>query len=162
MRHSFLSVCCVLLLAANVGCTRTDNPSAAKSAHSHGHEHKAPHGGTAIVLGNETYHLELVRDAAAGTLTGYVLDGHMEAFIRTKAPTFTVVASVGGEKRPLTFKAVANPATGETAGDTSQFEAQADWLKTTATFEAVLTSLDIRGTKFENVAFHFPNGNEKH
>ena len=166
MRHSFLSLFCAVLLAGNIGCSRSGDGHVGKPGHGHGHghghEHKAPHGGTAIILGNETYHLELVRDAAAGTLTAYVLDGHMDAFIRTKVPTFTIVASVRGEKRPLVFKAVGNPATGETAGDTSQFEAQADWLKTTATFDAVLTSLDIRGTKFDNVAFQFPKGNVKH
>ena len=152
-----------LLLAFTLaGCVKSDNHAPASAARTPAkHEHKAPHGGTAVVLGQEAYHLELVRDAASGTLSAYVLDGEMENFIRVKAPSFEVVAAVGGEKRPLTFKAVANPATGETVGDTAQFEAQADWLKTTGSFDAVLASLEIRGTTFDAVAFNFPKGNDK-
>ena len=59
------------------------------AGHDHGpahkHEHRAPHGGTAVVLGNEAFHLEFVRDAATGTLTCYVLDAHMENFVRIAA-----------------------------------------------------------------------------
>jgi hypothetical protein len=125
------------------------------------HEHKAPHGGTPVVLGDETYHVELVRDAGAGKLTAYVLDGELEEFIRVKPATFEVVATVGGAKQTLTFRAVANAATGETIGNSSQFEASADWLKTTATFDGTLTSIEIKGTTFAAVAFNFPKGNDK-
>jgi hypothetical protein len=125
------------------------------------HEHHPPHGGTAIVLGNEAYHLELVVDSVAGRLSAYVLDGEMENFIRVNAASFEVIANGGDEKRILTFCAIANPATGETIGDTSQFEAQADWLKAVATFDASLRSLDIRGTTFSAVAFNFPRGNDR-
>ena len=124
------------------------------------HEHQAPHGGTPVVLGHEAYHLELVRDAATGRLTAYVLDGEMDNFVRVKAASFEVVASGGAAKRVLVFHAIANPATGETVGDTSQFEARADWLKTEATFDATLTALDIRGTAFTAVVFNFPKGND--
>ncbi len=125
------------------------------------HEHKAPHDGTPVVLGQEAFHLELVRDTATGTLTAYVLDGEMENFVRVKAPAFEIVATVGAERRPLAFLAVANSATGETVGDTSQFEAQADWLKATANFDATLTALEVKGTAFKAVAFNFPKGNDK-
>ena len=130
-------------------------PSAAK------HEHQAPHGGTPVVLGHEAYHLELIRDAIAGKLTAYVLDGEMDSFVRVKAASFEVIASGGAEKRVLVFRAIANSATGETVGDTAQFEAQADWLKSDATFEALLASLEIRGSIFTAVAFNFPRGNDK-
>ena len=152
----------VLLPLLFTSCARTDDHAPASAAQTPAkHEHKAPHGGTAVVLGHEAYHLELVRDAASGTLTAYVLDGEMENFIRVKTPSFEVVATVGGEKRPLTFKATANTATGETIGDTAQFEAQADWLKSTGTFDATLTALEIRGTTFATVAFNFPKGNDQ-
>ena len=113
------------------------------------------------MLGNEAYHLELVRDAAVGKLTAYVLDGELENFVRVKAGSFDVVAKLDGGSRLLVFRAVANSATGETVGDTSQFEAQADWLKTTATFDATLAALEIRGTTYAAVAFNFPKGNDK-
>ena len=146
-----------LLSLALSACTKTPPPAANPPAK---HEHHAPHGGTAVVLGNESCHLELVLDAPAGRLTAYVLDGELENFIRVKAPAFEVVATIGGEKRPLTFRATGNPATGETAGDTAQFEAQADWLKTTPAFDAVLSSLAVRGTTFTAVGFNFPKGND--
>jgi len=123
-----------------------------------GHAHTAPHGGTLVELGQHAYALELVRDAATGKLSAFILDGHAENFIRLKAPSFTLVATVGGEKRPLTFQPVANPATGETVGDTSQYDAQADWLKTTAAFEGTIHALEIRGSKFEHIAIRFPGG----
>jgi hypothetical protein len=60
----------------------------------------------------------------------------------------------------LTLKAVANNATGETVGDTALFEAQADWLKTTPAFNAVIKELAVRGNKYQSIVFSFPKGNE--
>jgi hypothetical protein len=148
----FLAAACV------AGCAKSSPPEPVAPAR---HEHHAPHGGTPVVLGHEAYHLELVRDAAAGKLSAYVLDGEMESFIRVPAPEFEVVAMMDGQPRRLEFKAAANPATGETVGDTSQFDAQADWLKTTTSFDATLTKLEIKGTVFAGVAFNFPKGNDK-
>ena len=124
------------------------------------HEHKPPHGGTPVVLGDEVYHLELVRDAATGRLQAFVMDGELEHFIRSAAGSFEVVATVGGEAKVLRFLPVANPATGETLGDTSLFETQSDWLKTTAEFDAVLTSITVQGRVFSAVKFDFPKGND--
>jgi hypothetical protein len=125
------------------------------------HEHKPLHGGTPVVLGNEAYHVEFVRDASAGTLQAYIFDGELENFIRSSMPSFDIVATVGGESHALMLKAVPNPATGETVGDTALFEAQADWLKTTGNFDAVLKSLTIRGRTFADVKFNFPSGNDR-
>lgn len=143
-------------------CSKSD-PHAGHNhgAEAHKHEHKAPHDGTPVVLGNEAYHLELVRDAATGKLSVYVLDGEMENFIRIAAPSLEIVATVGGAKQTLTLTPVANSATGETAGNTSLFETQADWLKTTGNFDATLTKIEVRGTAFSAVAFNFPKGNDK-
>ena len=131
-----------------------------RSGQPHKHEHHPPHGGTPVVLGDEAYHIELVLDASAGTLQAYVLDGEMENFIRSTVPSIEIVATVGGAQRTLVLAAVANPATGETVGDTSLFEAQADWLKTTPEFDGVLKSVTIRGTTFTDVKFNFPRGND--
>ncbi len=125
------------------------------------HHHHPPHGGTPVVLGNELYHLELVRDAAAGKLQAFVLDGEMENFVRCSPATFEVTATVASEKRPLVFRAIADPATGEKVGDTALFEAQAEWLKTISRFDGVLTSLAIQGSTFANVSFNFPSGNDR-
>lgn len=159
MKRLLASLFCtsLLLLAA---CSKPA-PSSERVAPVARHEHQAPHGGTAVVLGEEIYHLELVRDAEAGRLTAYVLDGEMEAFVRIKAATFEVGAVVAGARQTLQFRAIANAATGETVGSTSQFEAQAEWLKKTAAFDATLSALEIKGTTFTGVAFNFPKGNDK-
>jgi hypothetical protein len=135
------------LLVLLPSCSRPESASG-------GHVHRAPHGGTLVEIGQHAYNLELVHDAAAGKLTAYVLDGHAENFIRIATPAIELVAFTGGEKRPLTLRAVANSATGETVGDTSQFEAQADWLKNTSEFPGEVASIEIRGTRFQNIALY--------
>lgn len=161
MKATLHSCLAALLLCALAACEKKPSPSApAKAEAPAKHEHKPPHGGTPVVLGKEVYHLELVRDAAAGKLTLYVMDGELENFVRVAAPSVEIVATVAGKPAPLVFQPIANPATGEKLGDTSQFEANADWLKTTAAFDAVLTKIEVRGTSFAAVAFNFPKGND--
>jgi hypothetical protein len=144
---TLLVVLGALFLATVSACGKKPDPSGA------GHAHTAPHGGTLVELGDHAYSIELVRDLAAGKLTAYVLDGHAEKFVRIKSPTIDLIAMPGGKYTPLGLQAVANPTTGETVGDTSQFEAHADWLKTTGGFAGIFT-VEIRGTKFEQVSYH--------
>ena len=140
----------VLFVAALAGgCAKHDHEKPAAG----GHVHRAPHGGVLVELGEHAYNLEFVREPETGKLSAYVLDGHAENFIRIKAASFDIVANVGAEKRPLTFKAVANTATGETVGDTSQFDADGAWVKTAPAFDGVVVALDVRGSKFANVPF---------
>lgn len=158
-----LKIFTLVVLAAGLalgwgGCGKAQRPS---EAGAHKHEHHPPHGGTPVVLGDEAYHLELVRDADAGTLSAYVLDGEMEEFIRAGAPAFEVVVKIGSTEQTLVFKPVANAATGETETDTALYEASASWLKTTGEFDAVIKNFVVRGRAFENVAFNFPKGNDK-
>jgi hypothetical protein len=146
-------------LVFSAGCSKEAAPVVAAAPLKH--EHKPPHGGTPVVLGDEIYHVELVVDASTGKLQAYVFDGELENFIRTKAPSLTIDAVVNGAPQTLVLAAVANPATGETVGDTSLFETQADWLKTTPSFDGTLQSITIRGTTFTAVKFNFPKGNDK-
>ncbi|MEO6567546.1 MAG: hypothetical protein ABIO94_02185 [Opitutaceae bacterium] len=156
-----------LFLAATCmfACSKKEPISADSHAghdHSaHAHEHTAPHGGTPVMLGKELYHLEFVLDRAAGKLSAYVLDGEMDKYIRLAMPSFEVFATVNGTKQLLTLRAIEDSATGEKVGDTALFEATADWLKTVSTFDAVLSKIEIRGSAFADVAFNFPNGNER-
>ena len=108
----FLRLLLFGLIGLGASCSKS--PVTVEFRVSTAHEHRAPHGGTPVVLGDESYHLELVRDADAGKLTAYVLDGEMDNFIRLRAPAIEIVATVAGEKRPLALAAVANSATGET------------------------------------------------
>ena len=135
-------------------------PGDAKKEAAHKHEHTPPHGGAPVVLGDEEFHLEFVREAAAGKLQLYVLDGHLDKFLRIAVPAIEVTATIGGVPQTLAFQPVANPATGEKAGDTSLFEAQADWLKTATNFDAVVKLVDVKGKAFKDVRFNFPKGNE--
>jgi hypothetical protein len=112
------------------------------------------------VLGDEVYHVELVRDGDSGVLQAYILDGEMENFIRSSAPSIEIDATFSGRTERLLLAAVANPATGETVGDTSLFQARADWLKATGQFDGVLRSVPVRGTTFSDVRFNFPRGND--
>ena len=155
--HRLCLALAVLLCAA--GCSRH------KAAPAIGmHKDAPPHGGTAVALGDGAFHLEFVRDPTNGRLDAYVLDDEMEAFVRASLPYFDAVALVGRDIRPLRFEAVPNTATGETVGDTSQYEAQANWLSYTDSFDLVVLRVDIGAASFSGITLHYPavrdvNGN---
>ena len=150
-------VAAALAAAAPAGCSRAPAPEPAAA---HRHEHHPPHGGTPVVLGAELYHVELVLDPKAGVLQAYVLDGEMENFVRCAAPSIEIDASAAGRPVSVVLAPVANPATGETVGDTALFEARADWLRGAAEFDGTLRSVTVRGTTFTDVKFNFPGGND--
>ena len=52
----------------------------------------------------------------------------------------------------MLFRSIANAATGETVGDTSQFDAQAEWLKSTTAVTITIAALEIRGNEFKSIA----------
>jgi hypothetical protein len=143
------------------GCSKAERPTATANEPVHKHEHHPPHGGTAVELGAEEYHVEFVRDADAGKLQAYVLDGELENFIRVAQPLLEVDAQVSGRPEKLVLTAIASHATGETVGDTSLFEATADWLKTTPAFDAVLKEVTVRGKTYTNIVFNFPKGSDE-
>lgn len=147
-----------LLLPLAGGCGESSqvkpDPSAATlHGHAHGHSHEAPHGGTVVVLGNDSYHVELVHNRQAGRLTLYVLDGHMENFIRLPVPSLELTCVVWGAERTLTLGAVPQAATGETVGDTSQFAGETEWLKTPEPITGKIRTIAIRGTDFTDQPF---------
>ena len=154
-----LSLLLLALTAAvflSTACSKSDLPDRnQKSSTSAPHVHSAPHDGTLVEIGDHAYQLELVRDSTAGTLTAYVLDGHAENFVRIASLAIELIAMPSGQYTPLTLRAFANPSTGETIGDTSQFAVQADWLKTAGGFSGIFT-IEIKGTTFEQVSYHVP------
>src|SRR5262245_66348008 len=81
-------------------CTKGEpkSPPAAIAPHE---EHKAPHGGEILELGEEAAHLELLHDAAAGKLTVYVLDKEVKTPLAVALPTVTVRQKVGNNERPF-------------------------------------------------------------
>ncbi len=134
------------------------------------HRHLPPHGGTLVELGPELAHVELVLDPRAGKLTAYVLDGEAENAVRIQARQLELLLrdvkrgpdlpAQPGESK-LELEAIGNVLTGETLGDTSQFEAKTQTLAGTREFRGVLTRLEVRGATFERVDFSFPAGNER-
>lgn len=145
-----------VLLCALAACAKKDDHAGHDHSAPAKHAHAAPHGGTLVELGEHAFSLELVRDSAAGKLTAYVLDGHAEDFVRISAPSFAVTATIAGAKQSLTLAAVANAATGEKIGATSQFEVTADSLKNTAAVTGTIDSLTIRDNAFKAVPFTIP------
>lgn len=154
MHHLLLA----LTLAAATflsGCAKqsTDNDRNGSSAAAAAHDHNfpAPHGGTLVELGNHLYLLELVHDPAAGKLTAYLLDAHAENFIRSPLAAIDLLVSRDGAPAPLSLVAVANSATGETVGNSAEFAAEAEWLKTAAPLNITIPILMFRGATFTDI-----------
>ena len=126
------------------------------------HEHHAPHGGSLVELGEEYAHLELVLDQATGKLTAYALDGEAEKSVRIKQPTITLEITVQDKVIPAELGAVANVLTGETVGDSSQFEAVIDALRGVSKFQGTVATVTIKGQTFERVKFDFTFGETGH
>ena len=124
--------------------------------HATSHVHTAPHGGVLVELGDHLYNLEFLFNPATGRLQAWVLDGHAENFVRSSMSSFEVVITTAGGPRPVVMLPVANPATGEPVGDTSQFEAEVPWLAAIGAFTAEIPGVTVRGTQFENVALVYP------
>ncbi len=140
------------LIAAVPGCGDSHGPDDGHD-HAESHGHRPKYGGKLVELGDHEANLEFVLDPASGKLTAYVLDAHAENFVRLPVDSFVVVAVTGGAEQTLTFRPVGNAATGEQPGDTSQFEATADWLKSADTFTATLKELPVKSKIYRDVPF---------
>jgi len=125
------------------------------------HVHTAPHGGTLVELGEHGsgHNLEVLLDAN-GTIEIYILDGHAANFVRVKQEEIELQVTVeGNETMRIALKAVEDPTTDETVGDTSLFRAKME-RKSVKSFEGVLQILNVKGVKYENVPFRYPKSNE--
>ena len=153
------------IVFAQLGCekkgARHSEQEGSHETHAH-HEHTAPHGGTLVVLGEEFAHVEFVLDETTGKLTAYILDGEAEKPIRLTEKTIglTINQLNSEQTMALQLQAVPNVLTGETEGDTSQFEGQSDALVGTTEFQAEIGSIVVKGQIFADVDFKFPEGNE--
>jgi hypothetical protein len=149
------SVLSLAALAAGCdGAPRPEPGDAHDHGDEHGHVHSAPHGGTLVVLAEESANLELVHDRAAGRLTAYVLDGHAEHGVRVPQTTLSLtLRRAGAEAFEVTLVAVSNALTGETVGDTSEFTAADERLRGAGPFEGSVRSVVVRGAAFADVPF---------
>lgn len=108
------------------------------------------------MLGDEAYHLELLRDSRAGRITLYVFDGHLENFVRIAAPSLVLTFDIEGQKKTLELLPVAQSATGESIGNTSQFGGEATWLTDGKPTVGRLRLIEVRGQIFNDVPFQLP------
>lgn len=140
------------------GCGQHD-----QAGHSHGgggHSHDSLQGGVAVELGDHQFHLDVLAVPEAGQLKAFIMDAHVENFVRVPLKSFDLmIEPAGGAAKTLTLEAQANAASGETIGDTSAFLGQADWLKGVTNFTAILPQIEIRGQTFRGVVIRYPKGN---
>lgn len=149
---SWIAVALAPWMAA--GCGKHDGHAPDPS----GHAHQAKNGGQLLEVGKHQFNIEVLVDAAKGKVTAWILDAHAEDYVRIPAPTLRLSAVAGGQQHEVTLAAVANPASGEKVGDTSQFEGVAEWLKSTPAFSGTFHDVAIRGAGFGNVTFqHGPS-----
>ncbi|MES2692713.1 MAG: hypothetical protein V4773_04515 [Verrucomicrobiota bacterium] len=139
----------VVLLAVALGC----GPKHDHHAHgAHGHTHDAKHGGVAVELGQEEFHIEFTYGDKPGVLQAYILDAHIENYVRVDAPSFTAIAVTGGASHPLLFTATASAATGEKAGDSSLFEAPLPAaIAGRPALQLSVPALSIKGRTYSNI-----------
>jgi hypothetical protein len=96
---AFLSVVSLALLA---GCGDKPAPKPAAPAAAAHEEHKAPHGGEILELGEEEAHLEMIHDAKTGSLTVYVYGKSLEAPAAVASPTILLASKDGPAELKLT------------------------------------------------------------
>lgn len=146
---------CLALLS---GCGRGDahnHGAHAKAEHAE-HVHAAKHGGVAVELGEHEFQVEFTFGDTPGTLLAYLLDGHMNEYVRIEAARFTATAKVDGETFPVMFEATADSATGEKVGDSSLFTAKIAGVPAGHTVDLVVPTLVIKGRTYTNVIARVP------
>ncbi|MBL9138825.1 MAG: hypothetical protein JNK85_23355 [Verrucomicrobiales bacterium] len=138
------------------GCGEHDHDHDHGTAAGSGHHHGSAHGGVAVELGEHQFHLDFLHDATNGALTAWVMDAHVENFIRVSLRSLDVQIVTEGRTNAITLEAVANPATGESVGDTSMFRGTSDSLKGLTKFSGHVGPLEIRGVRLPAASFQYP------
>lgn len=142
----------ILIIA---GCGKVEQIDNRRSA-DHEHVHEALFGGVVVPLGNDEFHLEFVLGSTSGVLQAYVLDEHLENFVRIDLASFAANARVDASEYALEFVAVADSASGETVGDSALFEARADWLVNRPGVELTVPTISIKGRTYTAVTASVP------
>ena len=165
MRLIFLSLIVLIFALSQVGCgdeggqVHEHSHAEGENHHYEPHYHEPPHGGAGVTLGNEDAHIEFLADAEEGTVTAWFFKPHMEQYLRMELESFEVLVKRSEGETKLMFEALANPGTGETVGNTSQFVANAEWLGKAETFDAVIPEITVLGKTYNNLEFNYPKGN---
>jgi hypothetical protein len=125
------------------------------------HNHPAPHGGQLVELGEHGsgFNLELVLHEQ-GFLQIYVLDAHVQNFIRISANSIDIeITDQNGTARIITCEPIEDPITGETVGNTSLFTST-ERINEILPLQGVINKIDIMEFPYENVEINF-SGNQQ-
>lgn len=151
MRQLALSI--ALLCAA---CGEHDTvPPLTEAEDTARHDHQPLRGGRLVEIGEHVAQVEIVHDAAAGTLNAYVMDGHASHPVRLPAKSLRLRLEVAGEEFVFDLKPVADALTGETVGDTSRFEIRADLLERIRGFSGVIDELEVFDRVYKEIPFTY-------
>jgi hypothetical protein len=144
----------VVVLIAAAGACRNASPAPVSSPPTE-HQHKAPHSGQLVELGEEFAHLELLLDRGAGKLTAYVLDGEAEQSVRISQPALTLLCTAppGIAGKSFDLVPVTNVLTGEKIGDSSEFAVTDPSLRDLQNVEGRILRVTIKGQEFRDVPF---------
>mgnify|MGYP004398735925 CR=1 FL=1 len=129
-----------------------------QDGHKHnGHEHEAPYGGTMVEFGEDACHLEFLRDESNASRINILAYEFHPKLDNVKIPMreILVTATFEGKKETLTFKPVVNPTFNNNSTHSSEFSANADWLKDAHEFDAVVERLVHPGGETDKKSFHF-------
>lgn len=148
---SGITLVCILASSLWLGCSGDHGHSEGSG---HGHYHAAPHGGSLAMLGNHFAQLELVAGQNPGEWSIYVLDGGAERFVRIEQSQISVTM----DGQDVVFQAVANAATGESIGDTSQFSAFVAGLGKDDHFSVSIDEIVVKRQPFQKFEFEYPEG----
>jgi hypothetical protein len=143
----------LLLSLALLGCGENQhNPNpGAEGAH---HQHTAPHGGTLVEVGphGSGFNLELILEPE-GVLQIYILDAHAENFVRISAESIVVeLLDHNQSTSKIICKAVEDPGTGETLGNSSLFSSTQPISGFIST-KANIAKLSIKEQVYKNISF---------
>jgi hypothetical protein len=120
------------------------------------HAHVAPHGGQLIELGEHGsgFNLELVLHED-GFLQIYVLDAHVENFVRISAGSIDIkITDSNGTEKTISCEPVADPITGETIGNTSLFTSN-ERIRDLIPLKGIIHNIEVMEFSYENIEVSF-------
>ena len=98
--------------------------------------------------------MELLHDPATGELSAWAFDGELEHSIRLSMEHVRV--RVDGVSEPLTLIPRANPLTGESVGDTSEYGGWFPELRDRESFHGTVLAIAVRERAFVGLDFGYP------
>jgi hypothetical protein len=120
----------------------------------HVHPTEGPHHGGLIELGNEEYHIEIVHDDDAGTVTAYILDSSAKLSVPISATQINVNLSHDGQAEQ--FALAVNPQSSDPPGKSSRFASSEGELVEDLDNDAVAAQIvvEINGKQYRGAIQH--------